>query len=137
MKPAFIRPNKRKTPVAKAPQQRYSTSLKSRSLRTGTADTRDPLEPLRHDKPVILEMSKPKVESKRIAANRAIPIVLVPGKVIGAPRGKLLVSVIGHGAAIIDSVSPEALGQLVLAGIPVKLAKVLIDGIRHTLFRSN
>lgn len=60
-------------------------------------------------------------------------VVLVPGYATGLPRDTLLVSVIGSGSTLLSPSRKDGIANLVLAGMPARLAKELMNVVRRIL----
>lgn len=85
------------------------------------------LSPLWDGKTVAFSMLLAKGTGKR----KNPLIVITPGPSIGLPRRTVIVSVINNGSCIVEIDCNSTL-QLVLAGIPAKLAKLLLEKLRST-----
>lgn len=90
------------------------------------------LYPLRLNKPVLLWMDDPRLTrlKKRSASTKRL-VVLTPGELSGLPERSVLVSVVGAGSCIVHVDAKPSVANLVLAGMPVKLADVLMNQLRQ------
>ena len=90
------------------------------------------VHPLARGKTVMLWMELPATAQKktsRISKRRLV--VLSPGHATGLPRDTLLVSVIGSGSTLLRPLQKEGVANLVLAGMPARLAHVLMNVVRR------
>jgi hypothetical protein len=114
----------------------YTTPMKSQSFHLAAQEPKTPLSPLADGRPATLLMNLPQSTAvKKIAAGRPIPVVIVPGSIIGASDDSFLVSVIGKGSALIAPIRSSSISELVTAGIPARLAKVLHGELRNITWR--
>ena len=90
------------------------------------------LAPLNTGKSVALWMDHPRAVRKN-AENRRQLVVLIPGPVAGLPKGTVLVCVVGSGSCIVKADAPTKVADLVLAGIPAKLATSLMDSVHRAM----
>ena len=96
------------------------------------------LAPLRNDKPVRLWMHVPKAKvgkkSERGEQLRLVRrfVAVIPGTQLGLPRGTFLISIIGAGSCIIEP-GAHKVANLVLAGMPAKLAQELVQRINKVM----
>lgn len=90
------------------------------------------LYPLRLKKPVLLWMDDPRLKrlKNRSTATKRL-VILTPGEASGLPERSVLVSVVGSGSCIVDVDARPLVANLVLAGMPAKLAEVLMNQLRH------
>lgn len=90
------------------------------------------MSPLRKGKPVNLWMELPKKSVKKttqLLVKRLV--VIVPGSVIGLPRDAVLIAIVGAGSCLLRPLRSESIANLVLAGMPAKLASELSSVIRR------
>lgn len=94
------------------------------------------LAPLYAGKSVALEMEKPRIQgAKKTVADRTKKLVLlVPGTAAGIDPQAVLVSVVGSGSCIVWPKRNPQVANLVLAGMPAKLAVSLMDKL-HRIFQ--
>lgn len=94
------------------------------------------LAPLRHGKPVHLVMDDPKFAAmKKYVGTKAKKLVfLVPGSMIGIDPSGVLVSILESGSCVVWPKRPPKVANLVLAGMPAKLANVLMQKL-HRIFQ--
>ncbi len=91
------------------------------------------LAPLRSGKSVLLWLEPPKSKTKNFRGRDKFLVALTPGQGIGFPSSAILVSVVGKGSAIVRLDEPKKVADLVLAGVPAKLANVLVDKLAMSL----
>lgn len=93
------------------------------------------LMPLLSGKPVVLTMDDPRFARKKnyLGSKDKRLVILTPGQMLGFGRHHLLVSIVGSGSCIVRLGHPKS-ADLVLAGMPAKLANVLMDKI-HQVFK--
>lgn len=93
------------------------------------------LEPLKRGYPVVLSMQDAKYQNrKNYRGKRADQIVaLAPGELYGMTPRSILVSVIGNGACVVHPATSEKIADLVLAGMPARLANVLMGKLHQLL----
>lgn len=92
------------------------------------------LRPLREGKPVAFALIPAKRESKikRVVEPKDKIITIMPGTLLNLPRRVVVVSVIDNGSCIVEINCNVILG-LVRAGIPAKLARILLNKLRQTM----
>ena len=116
----------------------YSRDSKSKSFRLSLR-RHYTLEPLLKNQSVTLLIDAPRATRPgkiRRAPDRPIPVVIVPGLLFGASPGKFLVAVVGRGSTVVSLTCRREVANLVLSGIPSRLAHALIDEFRRTLNRT-
>lgn len=99
------------------------------------------LTPLNKGKSVALWMDDPRrgdvKNTHKNAHKNAEPrrrlVVLIPGPAAGLPKGAVIVCVIGSGSCIVRVDQPTKVADLVLAGIPARLATILMDTVHRVL----
>lgn len=92
------------------------------------------VRPLRFGKVVQLWLILPPVAGRKTTKVQQDKLVIIsPGQTIGFPKGVILVSIIGQGSSLIRPLLGEGVANLVLAGMPAKLAKFLMDAIHRVL----
>lgn len=92
------------------------------------------LVPLRNGHPVVLAMDDPVLQARKMHTGPKQRLVsIVPGPLAGFKDGYLLVSVIELGSALVNIRDPHAVTKLVLAKMPAKLARVLMNRIHQVL----
>lgn len=92
------------------------------------------LHPVRTGKVVHLWMDLPsKTGRKTTKSERRQLVVLSPGTTIGFPREVVLVSVIGKGSSLIRPLLADGIADLVLAGMPARLAKLLMSTLKRVI----
>ena len=91
--------------------------------------------PLRAGKPVKLWLDLPTTLKKSTAPRRRL-VILSPGSHVGLPRTCVLVSIVGSGSCVVRTSPPHKLADLVLAGMPAKLAGELMNKIHRALEQS-
>ncbi len=85
------------------------------------------LQPLLEGKPVSLILLNEKAFGKR----KNPLIVITPGSLLGFRKKAVVVSVIDNGSCIVE-IDCNSTGKLVLAGIPAKYAKILLEKLQST-----
>ena len=96
------------------------------------------LFPLREGKSVVLTMENPKLAARKNyrGSKGRIIVVLTPGSALGAKYGlsnrEILVSILGSGSCMVRVGQKSA--NLILAGMPAKLANGLMDAL-HQIFQ--
>ncbi len=85
------------------------------------------LKPLLEGKPVSLVMLNEQARGKR----KNPLIVITPGSQLGFVKKAVVVSVIDNGSCIVE-IDCNSTSRLVLAGIPARLAKVLLEKLQST-----
>lgn len=86
------------------------------------------LDPLREGKPVCIRMLTEHARGKR----KDPLITIVPGESFGFRMKSVVVSVINNGSCIVE-IDCNSTANLVLAGIPAKLAKFLLTALQSKL----
>lgn len=90
--------------------------------------------PLRFGKPVLLWMDDPRMAGmKNFRGAKRKLIVISPGPITGLPAGLILISIVGSGSCVIRTDEFDKIANLVLAGVPAKLANALVAAIRKVL----
>lgn len=116
----------------------YTKDSKSQSFRLSLR-RHSALEPLLKNQSVTLLMDDPRATRPgkiRRAPDRPIPVVIVPGPLFGSSPGKFLVAVTGRGSTVVEPMRSREVTNLVLSGIPSRLAHALIDEFRRILNRT-
>lgn len=92
------------------------------------------MQPLKRGRTVNLWMELP-VKSGKKQATLARPrlVIICPGILLGLSYKAIAVSVIGKGSCVIRPFTGEGLADLVLAGMPAKLANELMKSIHRVL----
>lgn len=95
------------------------------------------LRPLTQGKTVVLRMMEPGFRTTKVinTGMKQKIVILVPGAAMDI-EGALLISVIGRGSTIIEAAGTIKVANLVLAGMPEKLAKALVEKL-HILFQES
>lgn len=126
-------------PVALGSVLPYNGGSKSKSFRMVAKAASNPLDPLVQNKAVTLLMDVPVFSPtrKRVAPPRPYPVVIVPGSLIGSSDELFLVAIVGKGAAVVAPRFSSQVSSLVMAGMPRRLASVLMDEFRRVLHRRN
>jgi len=92
------------------------------------------LLPLTQEKVVILSMDDPRMRVvKKLSAPKKKAVVLVPGTLMGMTGKVVLISVVGSGSAVMNIDQPKQVANLVLAGMPARLAGILMEKL-HRIF---
>lgn len=117
-------------------EEGYTPEAKSKTLPGEELDAfARALIPLTEGKIVLMSMDAPRLQVvKRIRKQTARLVVLTPGPAMGAKRNVVLVSIVGSGSALVRIEKPAKVANLVLAGMPAKLANALMDTI-HRVFQ--
>lgn len=90
--------------------------------------------PLRFGNPVLLWMDDPRMAGiKNFRGSKRKLMVISPGPITGLPVGLILISIIGSGSCLLRTDEFDKVANLVLAGVPAKLANALIAAIRKVL----
>lgn len=90
------------------------------------------LYPLRLNKPVLLWMDDPRLKRlKNRSTTTKRLVILTTSEASGLPERSVLVSVVGSGSCIVNVDAKPQVANLVLAGMPVKLAEVLMNQLRQ------
>lgn len=94
------------------------------------------LLPLKNGKSVSLAMDNPMFTSqaKHRGHKAKKLVILVPGTAAGISPDAVLVSIVGSGACIVWPENVSKVADLVLAGMPARLANVLMEKL-HRLFK--
>lgn len=122
--------------VESRPDLQYNGPTKSQSFRIVARREYSVLDPLLSGKSVTLNMQlHPPVRAgkKRLSDGKPIAVVIVPGPVFGTTQDRYLVAVVGRGSAVITPRKNSGVANLVLAGIPQRLAHALMDEFRRVL----
>lgn len=109
--------------------------------RTGNDEVKDEffqaLKPLTSGKTVFLKMTVPGFRTTKTIGDPAPrTVALVPGESMGLDPGYVMVAVFGRGSTIIDLVGKPKIANVVLAGMPEKLAKALVDKL-HDVYQES
>lgn len=126
--------SKTRARVADSPGTRYTGKQRNRfSLEEEADHFKRILSPLKHGNIVTLAMTEPVVPRKKQAhVKRERLVVITPGRLFGAKPGLILISIVGKGACLVDVIHPHV-ANLVLAGMPVRLAKELMNQLHRIL----
>lgn len=115
-----------------------TTDHQDRRLSTDVDWLGGKLRPLREGKGVAISLilaEKPS-KVKRVVPPQPKVVTIVPGSVFDLPATIVQVSVINNGCCFVE-IDRNAVHQLILAGIPARLAKVLLAALRSTLYEEN
>lgn len=120
--------------LASRPGTDYNGDTKSKSFRTLASEHPSLLAPLLQGKSVTLLMTFDagnRTQKKRVAPQKPVPVVIIPGPLFGSSLGSFLIAVVGRGSAVVHPYKDARTASLVLAGIPSKLAKAIYDEFRR------
>ena len=132
----YYRKRKQVRSVALIPDRPYNGTQRNQfSLDANVDPLVQSLAPLRQGDSVKLWMERPQKAEPKKGAERSpkILVILTPGQALGFPRKSLLVSVIGKGSAVVDLSNPKNVANLVLAGVPARLAHELLKRVSRLL----
>lgn len=111
----------------------YNDSQRSKSSLDADVDyLYQSIHQLANGKSVLIWMdmpAKPRKQTSRVV-NRKL-VCLVPGTAFNEPRDILLVAIIGAGSCLIRPQGKQSIANLVLAGMPAKLAQALMNAVRR------
>jgi hypothetical protein len=88
------------------------------------------LAPLKMGKPVRLAIDQTKQSGKKTRETKLL-MLLAPGALYQMQPDLIIVSVIDKGSCIIDPKAGKGIGSLGKAGVPVRLAIVLLDKLKE------
>lgn len=116
----------------------YNPHTRSKSSLDSTDYLLHALTPLRAGRAVALWMDTPRrAHRKNARSHPRQVVVLSPGPMLGLPKGTVLVSVVGSGSCFARVDQPQYVNlnvaDLVLAGIPAKLANVLMRTLQRAM----
>lgn len=96
------------------------------------------IEPLKRGYAVTLSMDDGKYS--RLAKYRGTKknqlVALAPGELYGFASRSVLVSIVGNGCCVVHPTRERKVADLVLAGMPAKLANLLMEKL-HRLYQEN
>ena len=93
------------------------------------------LLPLRLGKPVRMWMYLPQTAAKKTHSKPRQKLAIIqPGACAGLPPELILISILGSGSAVVHPFRDEGVASLVLAGMPARLAKALMNQL-HRIFK--
>ena len=92
------------------------------------------LNPLRLGKAALLWMDDPLPQKKTVQDTpKKTLVIIVPGQTIQLPKSSVLVSLVGKGSCVMRLGEPKKVAGLVLAGMPLRLARELSTRINRVL----
>jgi hypothetical protein len=125
---------RKKKPIAQAALTPYNAEQRGKYPQESRLDAlARHLIPLRSGRSVVLSMELPKPKAIKVTKFPPKLVVIAPGPVHGFKKGFLLISIVGMGAALVKLHDPSAVAKLVLARMPVRLARELMNRI-HQVF---
>lgn len=125
---------KRSSGIAAHARDPYNGEARSESSPEKADNFLRVLTPLSAGKSVALWMDDSRKKGNRInAESKRKLVVLIPGPVAGLPKGTVIVCIIGSGSCIVRVDQPTKVADLVLAGIPAKLATSLMDNVHRVM----
>lgn len=92
------------------------------------------LNPVSKGKVVHLWMDTPNKTGKKTTRDLRRQLVIIsPGTCVGFPREVVLISVIGKGSSLVRPIKGDGVANLVLAGMPASLAKLLMSTLNRVM----